>query len=190
MSKIYLVTGVKGNNESEFRSGNVNITPENIGALSAEDSFNGATETSAGKAGCVPAPNVGETDRYLCSDGKWQPITLPIFNSGEAMIDENPVPIIWTKAGNIAIVYFAIQYIFGESTDIILPSELQGFTGGYAGLAGIWNTGNAIERPYLFTPVITGENKGKSVQVVGDFGEAMKFNNYTAAWGYCLLTYA
>lgn len=31
------VSGVKGNNETEYRKGNVNITPENIGALSSVD---------------------------------------------------------------------------------------------------------------------------------------------------------
>lgn len=41
-----LVTGVKGNNESTYRTGNVNITPANIGALAPADVVNNLNSTS------------------------------------------------------------------------------------------------------------------------------------------------
>ena len=39
------VTGVKGNNESDYRTGNVNLTPGNIGAVAANAAISGATHT-------------------------------------------------------------------------------------------------------------------------------------------------
>ncbi|MBO7695148.1 MAG: hypothetical protein J6T10_21210 [Methanobrevibacter sp.] len=39
------VTGVKGNNESNYRQGNVNLTPGNIGAVAANEAISGATHT-------------------------------------------------------------------------------------------------------------------------------------------------
>lgn len=39
------VTGVKGNSESDYRKGNVNLTPGNIGAVAANAAITGATHT-------------------------------------------------------------------------------------------------------------------------------------------------
>lgn len=44
-----LVTGVKGNSESSYRHGNVNLTPGNIGAIATSDIANDLTITAAGK---------------------------------------------------------------------------------------------------------------------------------------------
>ena len=59
------VTGIKGNNENEYRTGDVNLTPENIGAINkngdsvtGEVLFNGGTMVSR-QAG------VGGTDGYV-----------------------------------------------------------------------------------------------------------------------------
>ena len=56
------VTGVKGNAEQSYRTGNVNISPANIGY------FNGST---APIGGCVPASD-GDPDKFLCADGSWK----------------------------------------------------------------------------------------------------------------------
>lgn len=61
------VTGVKGDAESTYRTGNVNITPANIGIAD----FTGATSSAAGTHGLVPAPASGVTARYLKSNGSW-----------------------------------------------------------------------------------------------------------------------
>lgn len=86
---------VKGNAESEYRTGEVNLTPENIGlgnvnntsdadkpiSTAQQEEFNkkvnktdvmqGATASAAGKAGLVPAPGTGNPDAVLKSNGTW-----------------------------------------------------------------------------------------------------------------------
>ena len=50
------------------------ITPEMIGAATANhthDSFTGATSSSDGTSGFVPAPSLGEQDKFLRGDGTW-----------------------------------------------------------------------------------------------------------------------
>ena len=56
------VTGVKGNAESTYRDGNVNLTPATIGY------FNGSI---APMGGCIPASD-GSADKFLCADGSWK----------------------------------------------------------------------------------------------------------------------
>lgn len=48
-----VVTGVKGNAESTYRKGNVNITPENIGALATDGNAVSATKASQDENGDV-----------------------------------------------------------------------------------------------------------------------------------------
>lgn len=43
------ITGVKGDAESSYRTGNVNITPANVGAVSISDVANNLTTTDSGK---------------------------------------------------------------------------------------------------------------------------------------------
>lgn len=86
-------TKVKGNAEETYRTGEVNLTPENIGLgnvnntsdedkpistaqqeefgkkVNKTDIMQGATSTAAGKAGLVPAPKAGNTNRALMSNG-------------------------------------------------------------------------------------------------------------------------
>lgn len=45
-----LVTGIKGNNEGTYRTGNVNITPANIGAYSQADTDSAIQQSTADKA--------------------------------------------------------------------------------------------------------------------------------------------
>ena len=48
-AQVNSVTGVKGNAESSYRTGNINLTPGNIGAISTSDIANNLTTTAAGK---------------------------------------------------------------------------------------------------------------------------------------------
>ena len=48
-TQVGAVTGVKGNSESTYRTGNVNITAENIGALTGSDVVNELTSTATDK---------------------------------------------------------------------------------------------------------------------------------------------
>lgn len=58
------VTGVKGNAESTYRTGNVNISPANIGY------FSGSTLSIGGS---VP-PSGGAGNKFLCADGTWKEV--------------------------------------------------------------------------------------------------------------------
>lgn len=86
---------VKGDAESTYRTGEVNLTPENIGlgnvdntsdadkpiSTAQREEFNkkvnktdimqGSTTTTPGKAGLVPAPGTGNPDAVLKSNGTW-----------------------------------------------------------------------------------------------------------------------
>lgn len=47
--------------------------------------FTGATTTSAGTSGLVPAPTSGQSTRYLCSTGEWSIPTGTIYNGSTAI---------------------------------------------------------------------------------------------------------
>lgn len=59
------IKGIKGNAETTYRTGDVNLTPENLGI----DIMQGSTTTTPGKAGLVPAPQVTDNARALLSSG-------------------------------------------------------------------------------------------------------------------------
>jgi len=61
------IKGIKGNAETTYRTGDVNLTPENLGI----DIMQGSTTTTPGKAGLVPAPGTGNPDAVLKSNGTW-----------------------------------------------------------------------------------------------------------------------
>lgn len=91
------VTGVKGDAEDTYRTGNVNLTPANIGAAptshghaindivnlrtvlegKANDAdFTGATASAAGTHGLVPAPASGKNNALIFGKGEWHDIYL------------------------------------------------------------------------------------------------------------------
>lgn len=49
-AQVNTITGIKGSAESSYRTGNVNLTPANIGALAATSVYNGLDQTAAGNA--------------------------------------------------------------------------------------------------------------------------------------------
>jgi hypothetical protein len=64
-AQVNKVTGVKGNQEEEYRTGNINITPDNIGAITENDVFSDISN------GLVPAPSNTGSELFLRSDGAW-----------------------------------------------------------------------------------------------------------------------
>lgn len=64
------VTGVKGDAESTYRTGQVNLTPANIGAA-PDSNFTGATASDNGAKGLVPAPAAGDNTKVLFGVGSW-----------------------------------------------------------------------------------------------------------------------
>lgn len=91
------VTGVKGNAESTYRTGNVNLTPANIGAAASSHShaisdvtnlqttldgkaanadYQGSTVSEAGTHGLVPAAAANSGTKSLFGDGIWKGYTV------------------------------------------------------------------------------------------------------------------
>lgn len=68
------------------------------------ETFKGATEEEAGKAGLVPAPAAGETNKFLSSDGIWKEVsgsisqeTIQTIYSNKERITELEGAIIWNS---------------------------------------------------------------------------------------------
>ena len=71
---------------------NVSISGNVISATDTTYSdFTGATSGAAGVHGLVPAPIIGETGKYLKSDGTWETITMPTVNDATLTIQQNGV---------------------------------------------------------------------------------------------------
>lgn len=65
------VIGVKGNAESTYRDGNVNITPADIGILP----FSGSTASIGGTS--IPPVGLSDNGKFLKASGGWE--SLPVF---------------------------------------------------------------------------------------------------------------
>lgn len=77
---IGAITGVKGDAESTYRTGNVNLTPANLGVID----FTGATDSTAGAGGLVPAPSAQQQKALLLGDGSWHvPATSVSANASD-----------------------------------------------------------------------------------------------------------
>lgn len=78
----------EGTNKFTFNGGSaktINITPASIGAALSvhnHNAFKGASASAAGGTGFVPAPAIGEQEKYLRGDGTWQPISLTLAALG------------------------------------------------------------------------------------------------------------
>ena len=55
--------------------------------------FVGATASTAGESGLVPAPASGETNKYLKSDGTWANVSAPTVGDGTLTIQRNSVTV-------------------------------------------------------------------------------------------------
>ena len=69
-----------------------------IVAEAADTEFSGATSLAAGSKGCVPAPVVGDQNKFLCGDGTWATPSL----SGATYSVGPTAPstaVIWFKTG-------------------------------------------------------------------------------------------
>lgn len=83
---IGAITGVKGDAESTYRTGNVNLTPANLGIID----FTGATDSTAGAGGLVPAPSAQQQRALLLGDGSWHiPATSVTANASDDTLTVN-----------------------------------------------------------------------------------------------------
>ena len=65
------VSGVKGNAESTYREGNVNLTPANLGIYPF-------TASTLSIGGLVPVSETGDEGKFLKGDGEWSNDPLPL----------------------------------------------------------------------------------------------------------------
>lgn len=93
--------------------------------------FTGATTTAAGTTGLVPAPTVGQSTRYLCSDGTWNIPTGTIYN-GSTTISVKPS----TTDGEYNI--YLVALFPGTTSQSLGPSA-----------SGTINFGSAFNVPYI-----------------------------------------
>lgn len=93
--------------------------------------FTGATTTAAGTTGLVPAPTVGQSTRYLCSDGTWNIPTGTIYN-GSTTISVKPS----TTDGEYNI--YLVALFPGTTSQSVGPSA-----------SGTINFGSAFNVPYI-----------------------------------------
>lgn len=121
----------------------------------------GATASSAGRSGLVPAPEAGEDNRYLRSDGKWvaiEPEVTQIENTaGSAHSDLMPGS---AAIGDILIIKDAITEGKYQHTAYVYAEE------GWAAMDGNYNAENVyFDSDFVFT-------KGVGVVEVGSSGSA------------------
>lgn len=115
-SNVGTVTSV--NNNSPDSNGNVTISMPN--------NMTGATSSTAGSAGLVPAPSAGDNDKFLCGDGTWKDV------SGGSSVDA------YTKTETDNLLKSKIS---GDSVDT--PLEYTSPIDGYA-ILGNFPSGSTI----------------------------------------------
>lgn len=132
--------GVKiGGNISITTDGTISITSTNItdalGYTPPESDttykdFVGATSTSSGKSGLVPAPSSGASDRYLRSDGQWgvpTNTTYGVFTTGKSGLVPAPSS---ADAGKFLRGDGTWQEASGGSSQYVLPQATGAALGG------------------------------------------------------------
>jgi hypothetical protein len=106
------ITGVKGNAESAYRIGNVNITPANVGAVATSAVLTTAEEISANTESRNVAGALAAKTMMADYNAKINQLNsnLPAASWGNVTVNTNVVSngaIQYQKYGNICIVYFA-----------------------------------------------------------------------------------
>lgn len=95
------------------------------------NTFVGASTASGGTSGLVPAPNAGQSTRYLCSDGEWSIPTGSIYK-GSTAISVKPS----TTDGEYNI--YLVALFPGTTSQSVGPSA-----------SGTINFGSAFNVPYI-----------------------------------------
>lgn len=69
----------RGNALEVFSDGHINVNGPiyQNGSVLTFDDFKGASSTANGKHGMVPAPSIGDEDKYLKGDGSWAELDIP-----------------------------------------------------------------------------------------------------------------
>lgn len=83
------VSGVKGNAEEDYREGNVNLTPANLGIYP----FSASTLP---QGGLVPGSEIGDEGKFLKGDGTWK-------NTGVHVVSQNSISALPTTISDSSV---------------------------------------------------------------------------------------
>ena len=85
-------TAIAGKQDALTAGANVTISGSTISATDTTyGDFDGATSSTAGSPGLVPAPAMGAATRYLRSDGTWQVPPYPTVDAAISSTSANPI---------------------------------------------------------------------------------------------------
>lgn len=176
----------------------VNITAASIGAAASShghSAFKGATGTVAGGTGFVPAPAIGEQDKFLRGDGTWQPISLTLSvlgvtaSAAELNHMKGVTSAVQTQLNNKAPASHThpVSQITGLPTKLPNPQALK-FTGAvtatYDGSGAVTvNIPTAQASPYALTLQLNGGTSEGTNKFTFNGGAAKTVNITPAAIG-------
>lgn len=112
------VTGVKGNSESSYRTGNVNLTPANIGAVPTTRTVNNKALSSnitlsASDIGAIPATSFGD---YVIEEGNYDGWYIRKWESGKCEM--------WKYVTQTVTAYDTGAFILGSSSTTQYPISI------------------------------------------------------------------
>lgn len=157
-AQVNSITGVKGNAETTYRTGNINITYANLGL----GNFSGATASAAGGTGLVPAPAAGKQGTYLRGDGTWAtPTNTNTYVSAWA----------WTNGSTAGPTATITRTDGGTVAVAAVPSAS-------ATQSGVVTTGaQTFAGEKTFSTTIKGSVTGSAGSCTGNAGTATKFSS-------------
>ena len=182
----------------------VNITAASIGAAASShghSAFKGATGTVAGGTGFVPAPAIGEQDKFLRGDGTWQPISLTLSALGvtasaaELNHMKGVTSAVQTQLNNKAPASHThpVSQITGLPTKLPNPQALK-FTGAvtatYDGSGAVTvNIPTAQASPHALTVQLNGGSTEDTNKFTFNGGAAKNINITPASIGAALASH-
>ena len=183
----------------------VNITAASIGAAASShghSAFKGATGTVAGGTGFVPAPAIGEQDKFLRGDGTWQPISLTLSALGvtataaELNYMKGVTSAVQTQLNNKAPASHThpVSQITGLPTKLPNPQALK-FTGAvtatYDGSGAVTvNIPTAQASPHALTVQLNGGSTENTNKFTFNGGAAKNINITPASIGAAASTHS
>ena len=183
----------------------VNITAASIGAAESShghSAFKGATGTVAGGTGFVPAPAIGEQDKFLRGDGTWQPISLTLSALGvtasaaELNHMKGVTSAVQTQLNNKAPASHThpVSQITGLPTKLPNPQALK-FTGAvtatYDGSGAVTvNIPTAQASPHALTVQLNGGSTENTNKFTFNGGAAKNINITPASIGAAASTHS
>ncbi len=180
------VTGVKGANETTFRRGNVNITPENIGALASEGD---AKDTTVTFTQATARTNVASGDKMSILFGKiakWFTDLKAVAFTG-SYNDLNNKPVIdaslSTSSSNAIQNKTVASLVYGKI--VSTNDDWNDITTGYNLANGNWSADKhapvgAFRRGYIFTYMFN--NFGYQIYITANNRNIYIRNTFNSEW--------